>query len=207
MSGYFYELRIDNSKSPSSNGGVKRHNPEFYDIGIYYYPFSGSNNNNQNNNQNNQNNNQNNRLKFINLDTKKLTNISKKNILFAKKLLCNELSSVLNIRNLEEINLKGANLEGANLEGANLRGANLERANLEEANLRRADLRGANLRRANLRGANLREADLRGAKLEGADIRGALIYRTVCKNMSNGIIPTGLKYSGDVQLQFLAINK
>jgi len=207
VNGYFYELCIDNLKSPNSNRGVKRGNSEYYDVGIYYYPFSlpnnknNKNNKNKNNNQNNQNN-QSERLKFINLGTKKITYIVDNKILFAKKLLGKELSKALHKINSGPINLRGANLEGTNLEKVFLPRANLEGANLEEVNLKDAYLEGADLRGANLRGADLRGADLRGADLRGADIRGALIYQTKFKSLlGSGSIPKDLIYSGDVQLQ------
>jgi len=120
-------------------------------------------------------------FKFINLGTKKVTYIVDNKILFAKKLLGNELSKALHKIHSGPINLRGANLEGTNLKKVFLPRANLEGANLEEVNLRGAYLQGANLRGANLRGAN---------------IRGALIYQTKL-----GYIPEDLIYSGDAQLQ------
>ena len=130
-------------------------------------------------------------FKFINLGTKKVTYIVDNKILFAKKLLGNELSKALHKIHSGPINLRGANLEGTNLKKVFLPRANLEGANLEEVNLRGAYLQGANLRGANLSGADLRRADLCGA-----DIRGALIYQTKL-----GYIPEDLIYSGDAQLQ------
>jgi len=68
---------------------------------------------------------------------------------------------VVNI--LERKDIQGANIKGADLIEANLEGANLMRANLEGANLIETDLEGANLKEANLKEANLEEAKLEGA--------------------------------------------
>ena len=216
MNGYFYELWIDNLTSENRNRYVIRSNPKNYDIGIYYYPFRSSNNNqdsrprrnnNHNNNNNQNNNNQNNKikLKFINLNDKKLTTITGNKILFVKKLLCNELNRALDGKKLQEIKLKGAILEGVNLKGVDLQGADLRGANIEEANLEGANLTGANLTGANLRGANLKKADLTGAILKKADIRSALISSTIYPMLDN--VPNGLKYSDDVQLQLFSTGK
>lgn len=94
---------------------------------------------------------------------------------------------------LKGADLSRADLKGANLQEADLRGANLSQADLSDANLIQADLRGANLNRGNLNRAkltsalmswtgdqipggydraNLQQANLSGANLITAYLRG-----------------------------------
>ena len=78
-------------------------------------------------------------------------------------------------KNLRAADLRNANLIGANLREANLREANLLEADLSGANLREADLSGANLRSANLISTDLRDATLIEANLRSADLRNATL--------------------------------
>ena len=189
VKGYFYELWIDTLEDSSTRNGRVRISREYYNIGIYYSPLTISNNNNT-------------KLRLINLgiNNNKLIEINDENILYARKLLCNDLTKAL-----RQVDLKGADLKGANLEGVNLEGADLEGANLDEANLEGADLKKANLKDAKLKGANLRKADLIGANLEGANIIGAIIDQTKAitnNNRGHGfIIPDRFEYTQNTQLQ------
>jgi len=81
-----------------------------------------------------------------------------------KEILSKHTKWILDEKDGECANLRGANLCGADLCGANLRGADLSYANLCYANLCGANLCGASLCGANLRGADLCGADLCGAK-------------------------------------------
>ncbi|MBD1943465.1 pentapeptide repeat-containing protein, partial [Coleofasciculus sp. FACHB-712] len=70
---------------------------------------------------------------------------------------------LIETKQCQNCDLKGANLVSAHLTGADLRGANLQGANLANANLEGADLTQANLEKANLTGVFANSADLQKA--------------------------------------------
>ena len=89
-----------------------------------------------------------------------------------------KISSYIDSRGIERIDLRGADFTGANFHcaylpnadftGANLRGVDFTDAYLAGADFTDADLTNANLIRACLRGVDFTGADLTGAKIEGA---------------------------------------
>lgn len=88
------------------------------------------------------------------------------------------LAGIAGVRDLRELNLRGADLAGAGLAGADLRDLDLRAADLTGANLTSvhltiAQLSGANLTGADLSGAVLSVATLTGANLAGATLTGA----------------------------------
>jgi uncharacterized protein YjbI with pentapeptide repeats len=92
-------------------------------------------------------------------------------------------SSMLDGKDLQEINLSEADLTGVNFSGSNLSHANLSGAKMLCVNLTNTNLSYANLRGVDLSGANCIETDfsnaiLTDAILTAAVFDGANLYRT-----------------------------
>jgi|GEM_PF-249000 len=92
--------------------------------------------------------------------------------------------SILERRNMQDIDLSKTNLSGANLRGTDLRkaklmGADLRKAILANADLREADLSHTDLTGTDLSGADLSEAILYQAKLHATKLRHAILRESI----------------------------
>lgn len=78
------------------------------------------------------------------------------------------------IKDLYNVNFKGADMQGSNFSNSNLEGAEFFAADLENTNFRFADLQNADLRSSNLEGADLRGANYKDASFENARLKNTL---------------------------------